>query len=199
MTELPKQLSLNLATVVAAALLLLGICLLFVGHLFAWLGWHDAFRGTVSGLVVTTSAVVGFLAFCLRKSLEVSRLLLPTGTKRLSSSLTLFVRFFVPYYLLAAGLVASILIYFSTYAADVFWPVFSFFLFLFLVSCYFNSKIYDVFERPDSFLVSRFGSVSILPKTAGLVVSNYLPVASLKSPEKTYFYLPTLSSKLTRA
>lgn len=199
MNELPKQLSMKLATGVAIALLLLGVSLLFVGHLFAWLGWHDAFRGTVTGLVITISAVVGFLAFCLRKSLEVSRLLPPIGTKRLSSSLTLFVRFFVPYYLLAAGFIASTLTYFSAYAMDIFWPVFSFFLFLFLVSCYFNSKIYDVFERPDSFLVSRFGSVSILPKTAGLVVGNYLPVASLKSPEKTYFYLPALSSKLTKA
>ncbi|WP_460584077.1 hypothetical protein [Hymenobacter arcticus] len=68
MNEFPTQPSLQLATVVAVAFLLLGISLLFVGHLFAQLGWHDAFRGTVTGLVVIAAAVLGFLAFCLSKS-----------------------------------------------------------------------------------------------------------------------------------
>lgn len=63
MNEFPKQLNMKLATAVAVTFLLLGTSLLFVGHLFARLGWHDAFRGTITGLVVITSAVISFLVF----------------------------------------------------------------------------------------------------------------------------------------
>lgn len=88
--------------------------------------------------------------------------------------------------------------YFSAYSADIFWPLFLFFLFLLLLSCYLSFRVCDVFEGPDSFLIFGFGPVSTLPKTAGLVVSDYLLVASLGSSAKTYFYFPALSSMLRR-
>ncbi|WP_223651982.1 hypothetical protein [Hymenobacter psoromatis] len=199
MNQLLKQLNMRFATAVAVALLLLGAALLFIGHLFAQLGWPDAFRGMVTGLVVIAAAVVGFLVFCLRIFFKLRRLPLPIDTERLSTSLTLYIRFFVPYYLLAVGLVASIITYFSAYAADIFWPVFSFFLLLFIVSCYLSSRIYDVFESPDSFFISGLRLTSTLPKSTNLSLSNYLIIATIKSPKKTYFYFPALSSRLARA
>ncbi|GAB3636792.1 hypothetical protein GCM10027422_23820 [Hymenobacter arcticus] len=100
--------------------------------------------------------------------------------------------------MLAAGLFALVCTYFSAYAADIFWPLFLFFLFLLLLSCYLSFRICDVFEGPDSFVTSGFGSVSTLLKTDRLVVSDYLLVASLGSSAKTYFYFPALSSRLRR-
>jgi hypothetical protein len=186
----------TIASIVAITLLLLGTSLLIIGHIYQN---SDIFHGIISGLVVQVVTVAGWLIFCLYNSLNNNILSLFSGSTRLSSRITFFLKFFPPYYLLAAWLTISVFIYFSIYKIDVFLPLTLFFAFLFGLACIISYQLRHIFSTNEQFIIGGYRSMTAVSKADGIIHKVAPVLAWLKTSGSRYYYLPALSKLWNRA
>ena len=157
--------------------------------------WH----GIVSGPALGVLAVLGWLGFCAAVSWHTDALLRPAGAERLSGRATFFLKFFGPYYLLAAWLGCSLWVGFSAYRADLLLPVSLFLAALLALTCWLAYRLRQVYRMPGAVLVGGYFAQHTIPDaevlghdTYGLLdlpLTGRLGLGRLRTRAGSYWYL----------